>query len=79
MRSVNKDGQVYALQKVHIDVVNLIKDWKRNQNNEKLWNHIDDEVLFQQKGIQQSGDRRIATAIKLIKELRENKIDTEYL
>ena len=74
LNNAGKEGQDYAEEKGHTDVVNLIKDWKRNQNYEELRSHIDNEILFQLKRIEQSGDPRIAShAIKLIKELKENK------
>ena len=74
-----KDGQALAEQKGHTDILNLIKDWKRNQNYEELRSHIDDDLLFQLEsfeGFEQSGDPRVArliATIKLIKELKENK------
>ena len=67
-----KDGQAYAEQKGHTDIVKLIKDWKRKQSNEAT-SHIQDEILYQLETNQQSKDLRIARAIKLIKELKENK------
>ena len=67
-----KDGQAYAEQKGHTDIVELIKYWKRKQSNE-VTSHIQDEILYQLETNQQSKDLRIARAIKLIKELKENK------
>ena len=68
------DGQASAEEKGHTDIVSLIKEWNRKQSNEELTCNVHDEVLFQLEGIEQSGDPRIAYAIKLIKKLKKNKI-----
>ena len=70
--NAGKDGQAYAEQEGHTDIVKLIKDWKRKEPNEELTRRIHDEILFQLEKSEQSGDPRIASAIKLIKELKEN-------
>ena len=73
LNNAGKDGQAWAEQKGHNDVVNLIKDWIRNQTYE-VPSHILDEIQFKLERIEQSGDPRIASqAIKLIKDLKENK------
>ena len=63
LNNAGMDGQGIAEQKGHTDVVNLIKDWKRN---------VFDEVLLQLEGIQQLGDPRITLAINLIKDVKGN-------
>ena len=60
---VHPNGQAYAKQNGHTDVVKLIKDWK---------SHVFDEVLLQLEGIQQFGDPRITLAINLIKDVKDN-------
>jgi len=73
VNNAGKDGQAYAEQKGHTDVVKLIKDWKRNQTYEELRSQIDEEILFQLNKIEVSGDQYHANAISLITKLRENR------
>ena len=69
------DGQVIAEQKGRTDIVKLIKEWKRNQSKE-VTSNIHDEILFQLKRIEQSGDGSIAShVIKLVQELKELQIE----
>ena len=69
-----KDGQALAEQEGHKDVVKLIQDWKNGQSYGAT-SHIQlihDEILFQLEGSQHSGDPRILSAIRLIREIKEN-------
>ena len=72
VNNAGKDGQTLADQKGHTDVVNRIKDWKKQQSNE-VTSHIHDEIIFQLKRIEQSGDPRANHVIKLFKEFYGNK------
>ena len=68
------DGQALAEQEGHTDVVKLIQDWKNGQSYGAT-SHIQlihDEILFQLEGSQHSGDPRILSAIRLIREIKEN-------